>query len=123
MIRDYIRELEQKLRELEHLIEKREIEIEIITEELAVVKGELHFLDGSVLDFMELLSPNEYNYRFHWMDGENRLICRWDSAPHHRVKSFPYQKHTTRGVENSRQMRLLDVLEEVEEEIIKKVDL
>jgi len=115
LVRDYLRKLELKLRDIEHLIDKKEIEIEIISEELATVRGKLYFIDNSVLDFMELISSDDSNYRFHWMDNKNRLICRWDSAPHHNVESFPYHKHTRNGVKSSEKVRLINVLKEIEE--------
>jgi hypothetical protein len=120
LVRDYLRELEAKLDDIAPLVEKKEVKIEIVSEEVAVVKGMIELFDGSILNFMELVSPGERNYRFHWMDDKKELICRWDTAPHHRVKSFPHHKHMQSGVESSKAKRLIDVLAEIERELMKK---
>lgn len=121
MVREYLGKLEAKLSEIGPLLEKKEVKIEIISEEIALVKGKIEFLDGSVLDFRELISSDEFNYRFHWMDDKKELICRWDTAPHHRkVTSFPHHKHTQGGVETSKEKRLLEILNEIEKELMKK---
>jgi len=121
LVRRYLRELEAKLSDIGPLLERKELKIDIISEEMAVVKGEIEFFDGSILNFMELFSSGDHDYRFHWMNDKKELICRWDTAPHHRVKSFPYHKHAQGGVvTSSKKKRLVEILAEIERELMKK---
>lgn len=72
---------------------------------------------------MELVSEKEAGYRFHYMDRNRDLICRWDSAPHHKeISSFPYHLHTKKRVEESRRMRFIDVLDIVTEMVIDNLE-
>jgi hypothetical protein len=48
------------------------------------------------------------------MDAEDRLVIRWDSAPHHKeLGTFPFHRHTTKGVEACEAMTLLEALTEI----------
>ncbi len=47
------------------------------------------------------------------------MIARWDNAPHFtNITTFPDHKHIPVGVVPSKQRRLRDVLEEIEQETI-----
>jgi len=47
------------------------------------------------------------------------LIARWDRAPHYTsMKTFPDHKHTPLGALPSKQRRLRDVIEEIEQEML-----
>jgi len=46
------------------------------------------------------------------MDKNKELICRWDSAPHHKeVKTFPHHLHTKKSVAESKKVNLIKILE------------
>jgi len=52
------------------------------------------------------------------------LICRWDSAPHHKkISTFPYHLHTKKGVKESKKVNFIDILDIVMEEVIKNLKL
>ncbi|MFQ6120791.1 MAG: DUF6516 family protein [Methanosarcinales archaeon] len=88
---------------------------------MCIIKGRLEFIEDSILDFRELVAINESpDYRFHWMDANKRMIIRWDSAPHHQVRTFPYHKHTKDGVSDSEIMNLISVLEIIESHILRE---
>ncbi|MBI2664542.1 hypothetical protein HYX10_04335 [Candidatus Woesearchaeota archaeon] len=56
------------------------------------------------------------------MDNDNRLIYRWDSAPHHKeVSTFPYHMHTGSGVKESEKTNTTAVLNIVTENVIKNL--
>lgn len=58
-----------------------------------------HFLSLNELIFVEDGQIVTLNYRYHFQDESNRLVFRYDCAPHHRsVASFPHHKHTPLGV-------------------------
>ncbi len=49
------------------------------------------------------------------MDKQERLIFRYDNAPHHSdVSSFPHHKHLPDGVAESEDKGIIDVLDEIE---------
>jgi len=57
------------------------------------------------------------------MDERNNLICRWDTAPHHKeLKTFPYHVHLADGVKESRPVKLIAVLDEIESIVIGRLD-
>ena len=47
------------------------------------------------------------------------MITQWDNAPHFtNITTFPYHKHIPVGVVPSKQRRLRDVIEEIEQEML-----
>ena len=96
----YLKRLDAKLDEMSSVIVSssilREVDVHL---DMGFLKGRIVFLDGSTLDFSEQLPVERAKFRFHYMDAENNLIARWDSAPHHRelsTLSFP-RPHTAGG--------------------------
>ena len=102
------------------LIDREALETEYDEDvNLGIIGGTITFKDGTVLNFKEIISLTDRNYRFHYMDKENRLIYRWDSAPHHKeVKTFPYHLHTSEGVVECKLVSFVDVLSKIENIII-----
>jgi len=82
--------------------------------------GRLLFVDGSLLYFFEYHALGELRkYRFHWQTRDSALIARWDNAPHFTsMKTFPDHKHTPIGDLPSKQRRLHDVIEEIEQGLL-----
>ena len=123
LIRSYFKKVERKIKSIDWLIKSKDINFDMISEEMGIVKGKITLLDKSVFDFREIVSRNEIDYRFHYMDKNMNLISRWDSAPHHpEIKSFPYHLHTTKGVENSPKMNLIKCLDEISIKIIQNIE-
>jgi len=61
------------------------------------------------------LPTQRQKFRFHYMDAENNLILRWDSAPHHRhLCTFPFHVHTPQGPQEHPPITLLEVLSRIE---------
>jgi len=114
---NYLERLDARLDEMSGIIISssilRDVDVHLGT---GLLKGRIVFLDGSTLDFVEQLPVSRARFRFHYMDAENNLVARWDSAPHHRqLDTFPYHLHTPRGVEGHQAVTLLEVLEKVED--------
>lgn len=103
-IDEYLAALDDKLHNMEGIIATRTIERQIDTNlDIGFIQGRITFIDGSVLDFSEQLPTQRARFRFHYMSAQTDLIARWDSAPHHpNLDTFPFHKHTTRGVEKHR---------------------
>ena len=114
-IETYLATLDAKLRDLEGLIASTSIQREIDANlGMGFIKGRIAFVDGSTLEFSEQLPTDRRKYHVHYMDTQNNLIARWDSAPHHRgISTFPFHKHTPLGVEEHRAITLLEALDEI----------
>jgi len=116
----YFRSIEKRINELAWLIEQRSVVTEYDEDaDVGLVGGHIHFKDGSVFHFKEILIGEKRHYRFHYMDEENNLISRWDTAPHHReLKTFPYHVHLPDGVKECESVTLIGVLDEIETVVI-----
>ena len=84
-------------------------------------------VDGSTLQFLELIDRRDDEiicpkYRFHFMDSADKMIFRYDNAPHHpEVATYPHHKHI-RGKEKPKQSKgigLQEVLSEIERMIVR----
>ena len=73
---------------------------------------------------LAIVGIKEVEYRFHYMNQNKELICRWDSAPHHKeVPTFPYHLHTKREVKESKKVNFIDILENITEKVIENLKL
>jgi hypothetical protein len=123
MIRDYFSEVENKLEEIKWLIKKKTIEFNLVSEEMGIIKGKVVFVNNNTLDFRELVSEEHTDYRFHFMDGNNKLIHRWDSAPHHKeIASFPFHLHTPQGVRECDKVNLIEIIDIIKTLMLKNMD-
>lgn len=82
MIQSYFNRVRVRIKELSPLIKSESINFDMVSAEMGIIKGKIIFLNGSTFDFKELCSHKDHDYRFHWMDDKNKLIVRWNSAPH-----------------------------------------
>jgi len=70
-------------------------------------------IDNSLLHIKEYSSLDSYFYSYHWQGRDGSLRIRWDNSPHHRdLSTFPDHKHVPQ-LEESREMILADVLQEI----------
>ena len=121
MIRDYFSGVEMKLDEITWLIKKKTIEFNLVSEEMGIIKGKIVFVNNHDLDFRELVSEEHTDYRFQFMNGNNRLIERWDSAPHHKeIATFPFHLHTPEGVRECDKVNLIEVIDIIKALISKR---
>jgi len=57
------------------------------------------------------------------MDEKNKLISRWDTAPHHKeLKTFPYRIHLPDGVKECKPVTLNGVLDSIESIVIDRLE-
>ncbi len=94
----------------------------------AYIKGVVKLIDGSSLSIFQHVRIKEKellitDYRYHYMNHGNRLIFRYDNAPHHpELDTFPHHKHTLLGKEPSPKMpKIEEVLDEISNCIIKGI--
>ncbi|HKN18234.1 MAG TPA: DUF6516 family protein [Dissulfurispiraceae bacterium] len=121
MIQTYFARVRNKLKDISALIKADTVTLEMVSADMGMLRGRVAFIDSSVLNFRELLSTKEHDYRFHWMDASNKLIVLWDTAPHYKnLDNFPYHKHLSRGVSSSVEMDFVAVLDYIKQEIVFK---
>ncbi|MGD8649928.1 MAG: DUF6516 family protein [Desulfobacterales bacterium] len=87
---------------------------------IGVVEGEIRFTDNSFLHFIEFINVkegiNRYKYSYHYQDEAEKVVFRYDMAPHHKeIKTFPHHKHLgSENVTESLAPSLAEVLQEIE---------
>ena len=120
----YFETIKKRIAKLEWLIERESIDTEYDEDaDVGIISGIITFKDGSVFHFKEVLLGKSRQYRFHYMDGRNNLISRWDTAPHHKeLKTFPYHIHLPDCVKESRPVKLIDVLDEIQSIVISRLE-
>ncbi|MEI6126349.1 MAG: DUF6516 family protein [Pseudomonadota bacterium] len=120
----YFDKVRRRTTQLKWIIERETVETEYDEDAaIGMIGGSIHFKDGSVLYFKDLIFVQHRDYRFHYMDRNQKLICRWDTAPHHHeIKTFPYHQHTPKKVMESEEVNLIEVLDIVEGLVIETLD-
>lgn len=111
----YLAALDAKIRALQGIVITWSIQREMDANlGIGFIKGYITFANGSRLVFSEQLPTSRPRFRLHYMDAQDSLIVRWDSAPHHKdLRTFPFHKHTPSGVEAHSAITLLEALDEV----------
>ena len=95
---DYLEKIEQAILHCGNAYVERYIE-EIVTPERVNLRIRLRFEQGHLLEISEAVVVEKnslvpLDYRYHCQDRHNRLIFRYDSAPHFPgLLSFPQHKH------------------------------
>ena len=121
---DYFSEVQSLIRS-SIFIENVDVEYEVKSRSIGIVHGVSGMIDGSTLQFMELINIKRdkmirLKYRFHLMNVNDEIIFRYDNAPHHpEIATYPHHKHV-RGEKVPRQSKeigLKDVLLEIGEMI------
>ncbi len=96
-------------------------------EEILVYRFRISLKEDGLLEIMERVVYFKHDaklqvkaYKYHWQDKRNRLIKRWDNAPHFPdIESFPDHMHM--GEENvvmpSKPMTVLEMFSIVDQEI------
>jgi len=116
--------VQKKLNASKWIVIEQSVNFDFVSEEMGIVTGKLIFIDNSILEFMELVSKKEAEYRFQLMDKNKELINRWDSAPHHKeLAAFPYHMHTKKGVKESKKVNFIEILNIVVEKVIENLEL
>lgn len=91
-----------------------------MTRTRAYIKGKINFADGTSLALFQHVKITENglditDYRYHYMNADDRMIFRYDNAPHHReLDKFPNHKHLPMGLESVAMPTVKDVLEEID---------
>lgn len=98
VLSEYLAKVERAVLDCHSAYIERYLE-ETLTSERVNLRIRLRFNNGSMLEISEaiVVKANELaflDYRYHFQDENNRLIFRYDSAPHYpEIDGFPYHKH------------------------------
>lgn len=102
-------------------VQTYDIELDKRGPRLGLIRGEVRFLDGSLLFDRELVDlefePVRAMYSYHYQKADSMLIFRYDDTPHHPdLSGFPHHKHsgTDRNVIPANAPDLSRVLREIE---------
>ncbi|MCL5028551.1 MAG: DUF6516 family protein [Bacteroidetes bacterium] len=99
----YLNEVESILKSLKDCYFEK-YEEEILTPNRINLRIRIRFLKGYLLELNEavILEKGELqnlSYRYHFQDGNNKLIFRYDNTPHFSdLENFPNHKHDSSGV-------------------------
>lgn len=120
MISNYFSKVQIELKNQAPIIKSLSIDYNVLSPVMGIIKGKIIFVDKSILDFRELISDTNHDYRFQWMKSDKTLICRWDSAPHHpKLTTFPHHKHLSDGkISESEEKYFLQLLSELKIKVI-----
>ncbi|KHE90881.1 MAG: hypothetical protein SCABRO_03378 [Candidatus Scalindua brodae] len=123
MTTHYFEKIKKRIARLEWLVERESIDTEYDEDaDIGNIGGNIVFKDGSVIHFKEIFIGEKTQYRFHYMDERNNLIFRWDNAPHHKeLKTFPHHVHLPDGVKENKPVKLVDVLDKIEDIVIERL--
>lgn len=96
-------------------------------EEILVYRFRVSLKDDGLLEIMERVVYSKHDerlrvttYKYHWQDNQNRLIQRWDNAPHFpSLENFPDHIHTAKENEviPNKPMTALEMFSIVDEKI------
>lgn len=114
---DYFDEVETAIKSIRDChIEK--YEEEFLSPERANLRVRIRFVKGHLLELNEALvyesgKLQHLAYRYHCQDPKNRLIFRYDNAPHFpNLKTFPHHKHLPNDVIPVTKPLITEVIEE-----------
>ncbi|MBI5408949.1 MAG: hypothetical protein HZA14_06255 [Nitrospirae bacterium] len=120
MINAFIKEIEEALSKSSIVVSSTIQKYFGSSKKDAYIRGDLLFIDMSSFEFAVYITERGKKviinkYRLQFMDSQNRLIFRYDNAPHHKdILTFPNHKHLHDGkVINSNPPKFSEILEEI----------
>jgi len=102
------------------LVIHHDFKVTVASHSTGYIEAKVIFQDGSILALFEFLRLNEdavvqEKYRYHYMSQENKMIFRYDNAPHYKeISTFPDHKHIEERIIESFPPQIKAVLTEIE---------
>ncbi len=91
-------------------------DIEILDEFITSVSGFLDYVSEYFTVLDNKIKRDKYSYH---LQKNDELIIRCDNVPHHReLSTFPFHIHKKDGVQESQEMTVNDILEELSKTIL-----
>lgn len=123
MINEYFVQIRLQIENYRHIINDFFIEEKAYSEDKGFICGQITFIDLSILQYGEVkhvFYPGKIKYRYHYMNQNRELIFRYDNAKHHpEITTFPHHKHTINKVTDSKEVNISNVLEEIQNMILR----
>jgi hypothetical protein len=116
----YLQEIEQTIRTLENVYVEH-YEEEILAFDRVNLRIRARFLNGYLLELNEAVilegrHLKSLGYRYHFQDGQNKIVFRYDDTPHFpNIESFPHHKHLRDTVMASEKPSIIYVIQEAEQ--------
>jgi hypothetical protein len=113
----YLGDVEAAVRKLKGVYVER-YEEEIVAANRVNLRIRVRFLSGYMLEVNEAVigeagHVRHLGYRYHFQDGQNNLVFRYDNTPHFPgLENFPHHKHFPDKVAAAEQPSILKVIEE-----------
>jgi len=113
----YLGDVEAAVRKLKGVYVER-YEEEIVAANRVNLRIRVRFLSGYMLEVNEAVigeagHVRHLGYRYHFQDGQNNLVFRYDNTPHFPgLENFPHHKHLPDKVAAAEQPSILKVIEE-----------
>lgn len=113
----YLGDVEAEVRKLEGAYVER-YEEEIVAANRVNLRIRVRFASGYMLELNEAVIGvaghlRHLGYRYHFQDGQNNLVFRYDNTPHFpELENFPHHKHLPDKVAAAEQPSILKVIEE-----------
>ena len=97
LIDDYFRNLLKRVSD-SGVVRSSDLNFDKRSTMLGLVRGQIYFMDGSLLHIRELIdlrrTPVRVMYVYHFQDQTGALIFRYDNTAHHpELPDFPHHKH------------------------------
>ena len=116
-MRKYLGDVESAIRKLKDVYVEY-YEEEIMTANRVNLRIRLRFTNGHLLELNEAVIGEEgtlryLGYRYHFQDGQNNIVFRYDNTPHfHKLHNFPHHKHLSDKVVGTAQPSIIEVIDE-----------
>ena len=113
----YLGDVEAAIRKLKDVYVEY-YEEEIMTANRVSLRIRVRFTNGHLLELNEAVIGEEgtlryLGYRYHFQDGQNNIVFRYDNTPHfHELDNFPHHKHLSDKVVGTAQPSILKVIDE-----------
>ena len=117
LLSQYLADVETAIKELKSAYIEHYSE-EILTPLRINLRIRVRFVSGHLLEFNEAViikkgQINHLSYRYHLQDKQNKLVFRYDNAPHFpSLDNFPHHKHLPDKVDPPKKKSLVDVVKE-----------
>jgi len=128
LIEEYFARIRDFLNSLA-IAQKFELETEARADYIGFIRGIVYFQDGTILHIREFvdieLSIDRGKYSYQYMGQGDRLIFRYDNAPHHQklnISTFPHHKHQQQenNIVSSNAPFIEEICQEIEQIIKQK---
>ena len=124
MILKYFKKVKDEVDNFNHIVISNSTNEKVYSDKRGFIEGKVDFTDESRLEFTEVKDvefENKMKYSYHYMDKGNAMQFRYDNTKHHPdISTYPHHKHTSSGIEPSKEPEISDVLSEIEKEVLKK---